>query len=75
MAQWVKDPVLSRPQLRSLLWHRFDPWPGNFHMPQAQPKRKKQNKTKQKNKITRIQKEIKLFLFADNMVINIEKTK
>ena len=28
MAQWVKDLVLS------LLWLGFDPWPGNFHMPQ-----------------------------------------
>ena len=25
MAQQVKDPVLS------LLWHGFNPWPGNFH--------------------------------------------
>ena len=24
-----------------LLWHRFDPWPRNFCMPQVQPKRKK----------------------------------
>ena len=24
MAQWVKNPVLS------LMWHRFNPWPGNF---------------------------------------------
>ena len=22
----------------SLLWHRFNPWPGNFRMPQAWPK-------------------------------------
>ena len=27
--------------LGSLLWRRFDPWPGNFHMPQVQPKGKK----------------------------------
>ena len=27
----MKDPAWSP------LWHRFDPWPGNFHMPQAQP--------------------------------------
>ena len=33
MAQWVKDPVLS------LLWHGFDPWPGNFCMPWAWPKK------------------------------------
>ena len=24
MTQWVKDPPVS------LLWHRFDPWPGKF---------------------------------------------
>ena len=30
----VKDPALS------LLWRRFDPWPGNFHMLQLQPKPK-----------------------------------
>ena len=33
MIQWVKDLALS------LLWHRFDPWPGNFHVPQAEPKK------------------------------------
>ena len=27
----VKDLVLSLQGLGSLLWHRFDPWPGNFH--------------------------------------------
>ena len=37
-AWWVKDPMLP--------WHRpqlplgFDPWPGNFHMPWVQPKKK-----------------------------------
>ena len=32
VAQCVKDPALSLQQLRSLLWHGFDPWPGNFCM-------------------------------------------
>ena len=41
MTQQVKDPVLSLQQLRSLLWHGFDPWPGNVHMPQLQPEKKK----------------------------------
>ena len=27
MAQQVKDLALSQQQLRSLLWHGFDPWP------------------------------------------------
>ena len=30
MVQWVKDLVLLL-WLRSLLWHGFDPQPGNFH--------------------------------------------
>ena len=32
----AKDSALS------LVWLRFDPWPGNFHMPQVQPKKKKE---------------------------------
>ena len=35
MAQQVKDVVLLQ------LWHRFSPWPGNFHMLQMQTKKKK----------------------------------
>ena len=35
MAQRVKDLASSLQRLRSLLWRRFDPWPGNFHMPRA----------------------------------------
>ena len=31
MAQQVKDLTLSLLRLRLLLWHRFAPWPGNFH--------------------------------------------
>ena len=34
MAQQVKDVVLLQ------LWHRFSPWPGNFHMLQVQTKKK-----------------------------------
>ena len=41
MAQQVKDAMLSLLQLRSLLWCGFDPWPRNFHMLLAWPKRKK----------------------------------
>ena len=44
MAQQVKGPASSLQQLRSLLWRRFDPWHGNLHMLQAQPKRKKKEK-------------------------------
>ena len=40
----VKDLVLSLLWLGSLLWCRFDPWPGNFCMQRAQPKKKKKLK-------------------------------
>ena len=36
----VKDPALSLQWLGSLLWHGFSPWPGNFHMVWARPKKK-----------------------------------
>ena len=41
----VKDLVLS------LLWLRFDPWPGYFCMLQAQQKKKKKKKKIKENKI------------------------
>ena len=41
MKQQVKDPVLSLQQLGLLLWCGFNPWPGNFHMPWVQKKKKK----------------------------------
>ena len=33
-------------QLGLLLWLRFDPWPTNFHMTEARPKKKKKEKKK-----------------------------
>ena len=44
MAQQIKDLELSLLWLGSLLWHWFNPWPWNFCMPQAQPKKKKPHK-------------------------------
>ena len=41
MAQRVKDLALSLLWLRLMLWRRFSPWPGSFHMAQVQPKMKK----------------------------------
>ena len=41
MVQWVKDEALSLQWLGSLLWHGFDPSPGNFHKSSAQPKKKR----------------------------------
>ena len=32
MAQQVKDQVLLLLWLDSLLWCKFDSWPGNFHL-------------------------------------------
>ena len=34
----VKDPALTLQWLRSLLWHRFDPWPRNIYMLQVSPR-------------------------------------
>ena len=39
----VKDPLLSLLWLRSLQWHRFDPWPWNFLMLWIQPKKNSKN--------------------------------
>ena len=41
MAQQVKDSVLSLQHSGLLMRHRFEPWPENFHMLWAQPKKKK----------------------------------
>ena len=41
VVQQVKDPALSLQPLRSLPWHRFNPWPRNFHMPQKNEKKKR----------------------------------
>ena len=43
VTQQVKDPELSMLQLRSLLWWGFSPWPRNFHMPRAWPKKKEKS--------------------------------
>ena len=48
----VKDSALS------LLRHGFYPWPGNFHMPQAWPKKKKKKK---ETKIDRTERKKKQF--------------
>ena len=42
VAQQIEDLVLS------LLWRKFDPWPGNFCMPWAQPEKKERKKYKKK---------------------------
>ena len=46
VAQRVKDPALSLQQLRSLLWHRFDPWPRTFKCCRCGQKKRKEKKRK-----------------------------
>ena len=41
--QLTRDPTLSLPRLRSLLWHRFDPWLGSFHIPVGEVNLKKKS--------------------------------
>ena len=40
----VVDLALSLQQLRLLLWHGFNPWPGIFHMPWRWPKKRKKKR-------------------------------
>ena len=47
MTEGVKDLALSLQWLGSVPGCRFNPWPGNFHMPYVQPK-KKEKKRKEK---------------------------
>ena len=44
MAQQIKGLVASLQWFGSLLGHGFNPWPGNFHMSGARPKKKKKKK-------------------------------
>ena len=47
----VKGLTLSLPQLRLLLWHRFNPWPENLLMPwRGKKKKRKKEKKKRKGK-------------------------
>ena len=40
LVQRVKDLALSLQWFGSLLWHRFNPWPQNFHKLHMWPKKK-----------------------------------
>ena len=44
MAQQVKDLAMSLQWLQSLVWHVFDPWPGNFYILWLGQKKKKKKK-------------------------------
>ena len=49
-AQWIKDLALLVLWLWSLLWHGFDPWPGNLCMlPGARKTDKQTNKQNKKS--------------------------
>ena len=41
VAQWIKDPVLPLQWLRSPLWRRLNPWPGNCAYLGHSPEKKK----------------------------------
>ena len=53
VAQWVKDTASLPWWLRSLLWYRFDPWPGNFHIPWVQPKQRERREWRKLRKRAR----------------------
>ena len=42
--EWVKNAVLPQPWCRLQPELEFNPWPGNFHIQQVQPKRQKNKK-------------------------------
>lgn len=44
MAQGVEDPGWLPLCFGLLLWHGFNPCPGNFYMPQVWPKKEKPQK-------------------------------
>ena len=46
----------------SLLWHRFDPWPGNFHIPWSCPTHQKKKKKKERKNNRGQEKWMKEFL-------------
>ena len=52
MAQEVKDLALALQRLELLLWCRFSPGPGIFHMLQVQPKKKKNINNNNKAKLS-----------------------
>ena len=61
--QWVKDLALSLLWLGSLLWRRFDTWPGNFHMPWVQPKKEKRKKKDIENTLNHIYTNMNSFVW------------
>ena len=65
-AQWIKDPVLLHLWLGLQLCLRSDPWPGNSTCCQAAKKEKKG--------IQSGREEVKLSLYADDMILYIENS-
>ena len=41
VAQWVKALTLVQLWHRSQLWHQYNPWPSNLHMPGMWPQKKR----------------------------------
>ena len=65
MAQQVKDLVSS------LLWYRFNPWPGNFHIPRVRQKQKTKNKkTNKQTKKTAAAAPNRVYCGIDQVITN-----
>ena len=68
MVQWVKDSALSLQRLRSLMWHWFGPWPGNFlyAVGTAPPPKKNHQKTNKQIKTNlKTQLTVNIFVHKD----------
>ena len=60
--QWVKNPALLHLWNRLQLWFGFATQPGNFHMPQVQPKKGKKKKKKKEKEEMKDKKKRNLIL-------------
>lgn len=49
VAQWVEVPALLLQQPRLLMWQRFDPLPGKFHMSWVWPGKRKRYSSLRQN--------------------------
>ena len=54
LEQWVGDLALLWLWCGLQVWLKFDPWPGNFHMPWVWPERKKRERKEKKKKKQRV---------------------
>ena len=83
LAQWVNDPALLWAEVADAAWIpsccgsgvgqwlqlRFDPYPGNLHMPWERPKEIAKKKRQKKKGIIQIQNQRSLLLWKSNFKI------